>query len=52
MRLCGVKGGHQVVELVLVEGGDRLAAPLLLLATRVLHLFAGLAWVVGKNLHS
>ena len=52
MGLSSVKGGHEVVELVLVEGGHRLAAPLLLLPARVLHLLAGLARVVGKNFHS
>jgi hypothetical protein len=44
-----MQGGHEVVELVFVEGGDCLAAAFLLLAARVLHILAGLARVVGKD---
>ena len=44
-----MQGGHEVVELVLVEGGDGLSAALLLLAASVLHILAGLARVVGKD---
>jgi hypothetical protein len=45
-----MQGGHEVVELVFVEGGDGLAATFLLLAARVLHILAGLARVVGKDI--
>ena len=52
MRLSGVQGRHQVVQLVLVEGRDGLAAALLLLAAGVLALVSGLAGMVGKDFDS
>ena len=49
VRLRGVQSRHQVVQLILVERRDRLAASLLLLAARVLHFLPGLTGMIGKN---
>ena len=50
MRLSGVESGHEVVQLLLVERGDRLSAALLLLPARALVVLPGLARMVAEDL--